>query len=70
MSQASNIIPTSEHRFLPERDVAEITGLSLSKLQQDRHYRKGIPYSKVGKLVRYSLQDVLNYMEAHKVEHN
>lgn len=56
-------------QFLTEKEVAELTGFSLSKIQQDRFYRRGIPYSKAGRCVRYLLQDVLHFMEQHKVQH-
>ena len=54
-------------RYLSERAVAEMTGLTLSKLQKDRHFRQGIPYSKFGKIVRYSLADVVAAMEACRI---
>ena len=58
---------TQPLRYLSEKEVAQLTGFSLSKLQQDRFFRKGLPYCKVGRTVRYKLQDVLEYMDAHKV---
>jgi len=56
-------------QYLNERKVVEITGFSIQKLQQDRFNRKGIPYTKLGRMVRYNLQDVVAYMEAHKITH-
>lgn len=61
-----------EHVFplwLTEKSVAKMTGISVSTLQKQRFHGKGIPYSKVGgKSVRYSFQDVMDYMEAQKIE--
>ncbi len=55
-------------QYLTEIDVADITKLSLSTLRNDRFIGKGIPYIKIGRSVRYSLQDVTNFMEALKVQ--
>lgn len=55
--------------WLTEREVAMLTGISVSTLQKQRFYGKGIPYSKVGaKSVRYSFQDVVDYMDSQKIE--
>lgn len=42
-------------KWLTEREVSQMTGISVSKLQKDRFYRRGLPYSKIpgGRLVRY-----------------
>ncbi len=55
-------------QYLTEIDVADITKLSLSTLRNDRFHGKGIPYIKIGRSVRYSLQDVTNFMEALKIQ--
>lgn len=49
-------------RYLKEKEVADLTGYSLSKLRSDRHQSRGMPYVKDGKSVRYRLHDVENYM--------
>ncbi|MGA2938853.1 MAG: helix-turn-helix domain-containing protein [Syntrophobacteraceae bacterium] len=57
-----------EKRFLNEKEVAELTGLSLSTLRADRSMgRKLFPFVKIGAAVRYSLTDVLAAMESRKV---
>jgi len=57
-------------KYLNEREVAELTSRSLSTLRNERSLGLGIPYSKVGRSVRYSLADVVEFMEAHKVNTN
>jgi predicted DNA-binding transcriptional regulator AlpA len=54
-------------RFVGEKEVSKITGRGVQTLRNDRAKRQGIPYSKLGRLVRYSLEDVLAYMEARKI---
>lgn len=55
-------------QWLSEKLVSEITGRAAQTLRNDRCRRRGIPYSKVGRSVRYKMQDVVNYMESRRVE--
>ena len=54
-------------RYINEKEVARITGRALPTLRNDRHRRRGIPYVKVGRSVRYNLEDVLEYMESREI---
>jgi len=54
-------------RYLTEREVSEIIRKALSTLRNDRHQRRGLPYYKDGKSVRYNLNDVIQYMEVRKI---
>jgi predicted DNA-binding transcriptional regulator AlpA len=55
---------------LPEvataRQVAELLGVPEASLAQDRYLRKGVPYIKIGKRVRYLRSDVLKYLTSHR----
>ncbi len=51
-------------RWLNEKQVAEKTGLSLSKLRNDRSLGQGFPYSKWGRNVRYREEDIDRFLEA------
>ena len=51
-------------KYLTEKQVAEITNRALSTIRNDRFLNRGMPYIKIGKSVRYNLQDVINYMES------
>lgn len=55
-------------KYLNEREVARITRRAMSTLRMDRHRGRGIPYIKYGKSVRYSLDDVISFMEARKIK--
>jgi predicted DNA-binding transcriptional regulator AlpA len=55
-------------KFINEKQVAEMTSLSVATLRNDRWLGRGIPYVKLGRSVRYSLEAVLDYMQAHTVE--
>ncbi len=54
--------------FLKETQVSKMTGMALSTLRNNRHRGVGLPYYKIGKAVRYSLDDVLKYFEAYKIK--
>ena len=54
-------------QYLNEKDVAAITGLSLSKLRSDRFKGIGMPYCKIGRAVRYKCTDVERFMDSKRV---
>ena len=56
-----------QNQYLDENQVSEITKRALPTLRNDRHLGKGIPYIKVGRSVRYSLSDVIEFMESRKI---
>lgn len=49
-------VPESLH---PESTVAEVLSCSTAKLQTDRWKGRGIPFVRIGKLIRYRKADVL-----------
>jgi len=53
--------------FLTEKQVSAITKIALSTLRNHRFMGIGIPYYKLGKSVRYNLEDVEKYMDSHKI---
>ena len=58
-----------ERMYVTEKRVSQLTGLSCSTLQKHRFYGKGIPYVKMGRVVRYCLDDVYRYLDAHRITH-
>jgi hypothetical protein len=58
-------------QYLTETEVSHMTRRALSTLRNDRFKRRGIPYHKIGvsgRSVRYKLADVINFMEAGRIE--
>lgn len=55
-------------RYIDEKEVSRITGISVHTLRNSRAEARGIPYSKIGRSVRYRMSDVLAFMEAGRVE--
>ena len=54
--------------YLNENDVAEMLKISVWTLRSNRAKKKGLPYVKHGRTVRYRLSDIQEYMEEHKIE--
>ncbi len=57
-----------EQEYLGEQDVANIIGVSVQTLRNDRCSKRRIPYVKFGRSVRYRYSDVIAFMEAHKIK--
>jgi len=54
-------------QLLTPAQVCEITGLALDTLAQWRSQKRGIPYLKIGRTVRYDLKDVQQYLAGCRV---
>lgn len=59
---SSSPCPVPSEHYLTEGQVAKVLACSLSRLRQDRHQCKGIPYVKFGRSVRYAVSDVNKHM--------
>ncbi len=55
-------------RYINEKEVAEITGMSVKRLRNDRFLNQGLPYHKIGRSVRYSLSDIFTFMNGCRIE--
>jgi len=54
-------------QFLTEKQTAKLTGRALSTLRNERSKGVGLPYYKVGRSVRYSENDIVEWMETKKI---
>lgn len=54
-------------RYLTEKEVASLTGRALSTLRNERHLCRGIAYRKIGRSIRYRLDEVISFMESRKI---
>lgn len=50
-----------------EKTVSATTGRALQSLRNDRFLGRSIPYTKLGKSVKYFRPDVFAYMKARRV---
>lgn len=53
---------TSPEELLDERAIAKLTGRARATLQKDRLYGRGIPFVRIGRLVRYRRSDYEHYI--------
>jgi hypothetical protein len=53
--------------WIDEKKVSKITGRAIQTLRNDRFHRRGIPYYKIGRSVRYRLKDIYEFMEAGRI---
>ena len=56
------------NRLLTEFEVAEAKSCSVQRLRNDRHLRRGLPYIKDGRNVRYSPADVAADILANRID--
>jgi len=61
------VAKASLNDLLKPEEVANLTGLSQETLAQWRSQKRGIPYLKVGRAVRYDPADVQAYLEGCRV---
>jgi hypothetical protein len=57
----------SINSLLDEKTVAEILGLSIQTLRNDRCTRRRIPYVKIGKAVRYRPEDIQALIDGNRI---
>jgi excisionase family DNA binding protein len=60
-------MPSPLTELLTPEQVARLTGLSPETLAQWRSQKRGVPYLKMGRAVRYHPSDVQNYLEGCRV---
>ncbi len=56
------------YQALNETRVAELMGLAVQTLRNWRYLRKGPPYLKIGRSVRYKSDDIDNYLTSKKID--
>jgi hypothetical protein len=57
----------TEQILVNEHVAAKRTDQAVQTLRNDRHNRRGLPYVKLGRSVRYSLADIDSYIRAHRI---
>jgi len=55
-------------RLLTPQEVAHALGIKTNTLKKWRSDRKGIPFFRIGKSIRYQMKDVIEWIEKHKSE--
>ena len=55
-------------QLIDEKQVSTILKRSVQTLRNERCMGRGIPYIKLGRSVRYSLEDVEVYLKTRKIQ--
>jgi hypothetical protein len=55
-------------QVIDEHAAAKILSKSVQTLRNERHLRKGCPYLKMGRSVRYRVNDLLDFLEKHRID--
>ena len=56
------------NRLMTDFEVAEIKNCSVQTLRNDRHLRRGLPYIKSGRSIRYTPADVAKDILANRID--
>lgn len=56
----------TSQQLLNTRQVAQICNVSISKINKLRHFGGGPDFIKIGKLVRYTIEDVEEWLRQSK----
>lgn len=56
------------HLVVTETEAAKMLGVSVQTLRNHRCARKGLPYAKFGRFVRYFTDDIEAYLRDHRVD--
>lgn len=54
------------HRLVDEKTYCAIRGCSVKTAQNERWRGVGVPYRKIGKSVRYTIADILSFIDSHQ----
>ncbi len=54
-------------QLINEKNLAKQLDLSVAKLRRDRFEKRGLPYLKVNRAVRYDLEKVKKFLEENSV---
>jgi predicted site-specific integrase-resolvase len=59
----------AQDRFVTDVEAAKILAVSPQTLRNYRHLGRGPAYSKRGRMVRYRVQDLFDFMASGRVDH-
>jgi hypothetical protein len=51
-----------------EKEAAKTMCVAIQTLRNWRHLRKGPAYIKLGRSVRYRIEDLINFIERHRID--
>jgi hypothetical protein len=70
MRTTSRVVTTGQAetpRWIDEKELSKTIGVALQTLRNWRFRQIGPPYFKVGRMVRYRLDEVIHFMQQGKI---
>ena len=58
----------SRDQVVDENLASKILTRATQTIRNDRHLRRGCPYIKIGRSVRYRVGDLLDYLEKNRID--
>lgn len=68
MTAKRSTAPRVHKQKVSEKVYAELSGFELGKIRNDRWRKKGLSFYKIGRTVRYDLDEIYEYLEKCRVE--
>ena len=66
----NNTNPVVSPVFVTDKELAVILGLKLQTLRNYRSMKKGPPFCKLERSIRYSIADAIEWMQKRRIETN
>ena len=57
-----------QYRYINDVEAAKLLSVSPQSLRNQRHLGRGPAYTKRGRMVRYCIQDLLDFMSAGRID--
>lgn len=57
-----------DRKLLSPEEISRLIGIPTATLAQWRYRKTGIPYLRIGRLVRYDVADVESYLQRCRIE--
>jgi predicted site-specific integrase-resolvase len=58
----------AQNGFVAEAEAAKFLGVAVQSMRNWRHQGRGPAYIKKGRMVRYAMQDLMDYMAADRID--
>ena len=55
-------------KLLTEKETAALLGISVKTLQKWRYLRIGVPFIRIGRLIRYKVESITDYLTNNEVK--
>ena len=68
LMEENQMNPDSIPQMVDEHRAAEILGLAVQTMRNHRSARVGCKYFKIGRSVRYRVDDILDFIEKHRID--